>query len=253
MTRSMNPTIKTSPTAEEFIRIGVEMMASCIRSAIVDRKRCVLGFSGGNTPRPIYEALGKEKNIDWSNVWIFLVDDRYVRSDSPHSNQFLLRSTILKNAAIPESQVIVPDTTLPIDECIDLYDKHIADLVRRSPPDLVTLGMGDDGHIASLFPNSLSPSPSPVPLLRRGFGGQDGRGEDANDEFVIHTTTDRFTIHDRISVTLPVLTKARQALFLLQGKEKKNVWDEMMASAEGEGRWPAKAVLAACPTTVITQ
>ena len=51
MTRSMNPTIKISPTADEFIRDGTETMATYIRSAIAERKRCILGLSGGNTPR----------------------------------------------------------------------------------------------------------------------------------------------------------------------------------------------------------
>ncbi|MDO8649664.1 MAG: 6-phosphogluconolactonase [Candidatus Peregrinibacteria bacterium] len=217
-------------TDSDFVRTSVDRMKSIITEAIEERGICILGLSGGSTPRPIYEALGKEPGIDWSKVWIFLTDDRYIRADDPKSNQFLLRSTLLKHATVPESQIIVPDTSLPIDECIAQYDTWIGDLLKKGTPDLITYGMGDDGHIASLFP------PLAEPHLKA---------------CVIHTTTpstgsgqaDRFDVHDRISVTLPVLKTANHGLFFLKGEVKKRVWEEMMASEEDETRWPAKGVL----------
>ncbi|MSR87177.1 6-phosphogluconolactonase, partial [Candidatus Peribacteria bacterium] len=144
-------------TDAEFVTEGTALMRQNIDHAIKARGFCILGLSGGSTPKPIYEALGRAAEtpsspIDWSKVWVFLVDDRYIRADDPNSNQFLLRSTLLKNATIPESQIIFPDTTLPLPECVKLYGQHLNDLLKKGPPDLVTLGMGDDGHIASLFP-----------------------------------------------------------------------------------------------------
>ena len=217
---------------QEFIQHSTAFIERCILSAISSRGHAVIGLSGGSTPGPVYELVGKNASIDWSKVWIFLVDDRYVREDSPHSNQFLIRSTLLRNAPIPESQFITPDTTLPIEECRARYDAELKSLFAKGPADLVILGMGNDGHIASLFP----------PLSEHAFG----------PSLAIHTTTDIFDIHDRISVTLPVLTQARQALFLLKGKEKKDVWEQMMKSTEGIARWPAKAVMEAGHATVIT-
>src|SRR3989344_4984524 len=200
---------------------GVSHMRGVILEAINRGKRAVLGLSGGSTPRAIYEALGQE-NLDWSKVWVFLVDDRYINADDPKSNQFLLRSTLLKHAPIPESQIIFPDTTLPYEKCIDLYEKHLKDLFKKNPADLVTLGLGPDGHIASLFP--------PVP--EKAFG----------NHLVMGTTTDRFDVRERISVTLPVLTAAHDAIFFLKGQEKQRAWREMMESPEDERRWPAKAL-----------
>lgn len=217
----MMPTMITAGTDAEFVARGVEFLRDSIVDAITENKRCVIGLSGGSTPKPIYEALGKEK-LDWTKVWIFLVDDRYIRADDPNSNQFLLRSTLLKNAAIPESQLIFPDTTLPLAECVKLYDRHMTDLLKKGPADVVTLGMGDDGHIASLFP----------PLSEAAFG----------PKHVIHTTTEKFAVKDRISVTLPVLENAEEAVFFLKGAEKKKVWEEMTTSNEEGGRWPAKDV-----------
>ncbi|NOS68126.1 MAG: 6-phosphogluconolactonase [Candidatus Peribacteraceae bacterium] len=220
----MSPIISTKNDAD-FVARGVGFLEKAIREALSEHGCCIIGLSGGSTPKPIYEALGKEK-MDWSKIWIFLVDYRYIRADDPNSNQFLLLSTQLKNAAIPESQIFFPDTSLPLQECINLYDRHLKDLLKKGAPDIVTLGMGDDGHIASLFP----------PLTDAAFG----------QAAAIHTTTDTFDVRDRISVTLPVLKKARQSIFFLKGERKKAVWDEMMASNDDEKRWPAKKIDGAC-------
>jgi len=72
-------------------------------------------------------------------------------------------------------------------------------------------------------------------------------------ELTVRTTTDRFAVHDRISVTLPVLTNACSKIFLLRGKEKKKIWEEMLADDADERRWPAKAILASGNVTVVTQ
>ncbi len=213
----------------DFLEQGTAMLEHTIDTAVRERGFAILGLSGGSTPKPIYEALGTAK-MDWSMVWIFLVDDRYVRADDPNSNQFLLRSTLLKHAPVPASQIIFPDTTLPLSECVNLYNQHLNDLLQKGSPDIITLGMGDDGHIASLFP----------PLSDEAFG----------PSCAIHTTTATFAVKDRISVTMPVLRKARQAVFFLKGAEKKQVWEEMMESAEGGKMWPAKTLPTA---TVIAQ
>lgn len=216
----------------DFKEKGAAILEHIICEAAKERGYSVIGLSGGSTPREIYEALGRSKNIDWTRVWIFLVDDRYVPADSTDSNQFLLRSTLLKNAPIPESQIIFPDTTLPISACVDLYDKHLKSLLRKGSPDIVSLGMGDDGHIASLFP----------PLEDSAFGPAGG---------AIHTTTDKFAVKDRISVTMPVLERARRAVFFLRGAKKRRLWEEMIGSDEDKRRWPAKAILKSCVSTLI--
>lgn len=218
-------------TSEEFTLRAVAFIADVIRSSIATRNRCLLGLSGGKTPAPVYESLGKEPDIDWSKVWIFLVDDRFIRRDSPLSNQFLLRSTLLRTATIPESQILCPDTSLALPACIDEYDRVITAALGKNAPDLLVLGMGQDGHIASLFP----------PLSAEALGSR----------AVIGTTTDSFDVPKRISLTLPALQKSRGALFLLSGSEKKRVWEEMMESAEDSKRWPAKGIVSSCTSTVI--
>lgn len=209
---------------EVFVEQSTAVLRKHIARAIASRGACILGLSGGSTPRPIYEALGKEKGIDWARVWIFLVDERSVPPDHPESNQRLVRETLLKNAPIPKENLVFPDTTLPIEECIQKYARALRNLWKDYLPDVVTLGMGDDGHTASLFP----------PL-----------SDDAlSDRFlVLHTITDRFAIRDRITLALNPIAAAGTQIFFLKGNEKKKVWEEMLASAEDERRWPAKRIL----------
>ncbi|TSC80573.1 MAG: 6-phosphogluconolactonase [Candidatus Peregrinibacteria bacterium Gr01-1014_25] len=218
-----------APAADVFTTQSAGLLAAILRRNITDHGRCTIGLSGGSTPRPVYEILGKAAGIDWSAVTVFLVDDRCVRADSPHSNQFLLRSTLLRAAPIPESQVLFPDPSLAPDDSAEEYGRVLAPIVTRGI-DAVVLGLGADGHIASLFP--------PVPDTAAG------------PALVIATHTDRFDIPQRISVTLPVLTSAREAVVLL-GKDKKSAWEELRANEEDWHRWPLKAVTEKVETTAV--
>jgi 6-phosphogluconolactonase len=215
--------IKTQ-SEQDFIDSSVRILSDRIRQSIDEFGSAIVGLSGGSTPKPIYELLGKE-DIDWNKVSIFLVDDRYVAASDDDSNQKLVRDTLLQSAAIPEDQIIFPDTTLPLDKCVSQYEARLAELLSKGIPHIVTLGLGGDGHIASLFP--------PVPAA--GYG----------DRLVIHTETDDFAVHDRISTTMVIIGSADRKIFFLKGDEKKFVWDEMMQSEDNEDmdRWPAKAAL----------
>lgn len=218
---------------QEFITEGVGVLVERLSQHIDEFGAAIVGLSGGSTPKPIYEELGKQ-DVDWSKVTVFLVDDRYTDANDSDSNQKLVRDTLLKNAQIPEEQIIFPRTALPLDECIADYEQRLAEMLSKGIPHTVTLGLGEDGHIASLFP--------PVPL--EGYG----------DRLVIHTTTDDFAVRDRISTTMVVIGSADRKIFFLKGEKKKFVWDEMMQSdgTDDMDRWPARAALALGGGVVVT-
>lgn len=199
-------------------------LETAINRAVQRDGKCVLGLSGGSTPKPIYEALAK-CDVPWQKMFIFLIDDRYVPHDHPDSNVRLVTSTLLQ-AQPPEwriDHVLFPNTTLPYAECVRVYSNQLEKFFTHiGPPNVITLGMGDDGHIASLFP--------PV--------SQEAQGPD----LVIATSTDRFAIRERISVTFPVLQASPEIVFFLKGAAKKKVWDDMLASPEEWSRWPAKGL-----------
>lgn len=223
--------LTTINARENFVDTATETITALIREAIAERGSCVLALSGGSTPVPVYEALAVLSNIDWGNVFIVLVDERYVPANDPESNQGMIRAAFA-SAGIPNKHTHAPDTTRPLDECIAGYGTEVKEFLMTHPIDIAILGMGPDGHIASLFP--------PVP----------DAAFDA-DTAVIHTQTDQFAVHDRISLTLPVLQTARHAVFLLKGEEKKRVWEEMMGSTDNEKRWPAKAIIDAVEATIM--
>ncbi|MCF7844914.1 MAG: 6-phosphogluconolactonase [Kiritimatiellales bacterium] len=219
---------------EEFTREAVDVLKKKIASAIKTHNSCMLGLSGGSTPKLIYEQLGKE-DIDWSKVFIFLVDERYIESNDERSNQKLVRETLLKSAMVPEENILFPDTTLPLEDCVSDYTSKLKEMIDKQGflPDIVTLGLGEDGHIASLFP------PVPEEAL-------------SDQHFVLSTQTDQFEVKDRITLALNVIASAQNHIFFLKGEDKKNVWEEMMESDEDEHRWPAKRVLESEASTLIT-
>jgi 6-phosphogluconolactonase len=215
-------------TDEEFVNGGTLLLISLIHAVLQKQNGCLLALSGGSTPSPIYTELGKSSAIEWDKIWICLVDERYVDKENDDSNLKMINETLLKNTAIPKNNILFPDTSLPIDECVAQYNKALSNI----KPDIAVLGMGLDGHVASLFP----------PLTDNAVD---------REKFCIHTTTDKFAVHDRISMTLPVLARAGSSVFLLKGDEKKKIWEDMIKSPEGVRRWPAKGILSTGGVTVI--
>ncbi|HVW66476.1 MAG TPA: 6-phosphogluconolactonase [Candidatus Peribacteraceae bacterium] len=218
-------------SADDFTHRAVELLTHHIQRAIETHGSCVMGLSGGSTPRPIYEALGKQP-LNWSKVFVFLIDERHVDPSSEDSNQKLVRDTLLKHAHIPEENMVFPDTALPVHDCVKKYAEDLKAQWENRLPDISVLGMGPDGHIASLFP-----------LLTEK--------ETHERALALHTTTDRFAVHDRITVGLHVIAAIDTHLFLLKGDEKKRVWDEMIASQDNLHRWPAKFVIQSSDVTAL--
>lgn len=202
-------------TTEQFVRTATAWISAIIVKAQHDGGRVTIGLSGGSTPKPIYVLLSTELGIDWKRVTFFLVDERYVPAAHADSNTKMIRETLLTHAAT-EATLILPDTSLPLSECISDYAEKISKLT----PDLLILGMGDDGHIASLFP----------PVGPEAYGPAK----------VIHTTTETFAVRDRISVTFPVLLKTEQRLFLITGEKKAALLKTMQKDNEDVSMYPAQ-------------
>jgi 6-phosphogluconolactonase len=219
----------TSP--DEFIDQATALLGELILRAIAQRDECILGLSGGSTPGPVYTALGMRKDIDWTKVKIFLVDDRLVAPTAKDSNQRLIRETLLAEAEIPAANIYFPDTTLPIDMCVLAYAEALVYLFSKHAPDVLTLGLGPDGHIASLFP----------PLPEEAFG----------EVLALHTMTDTFTVRDRISVSPLVIIAALTQVLIITGEEKRKILLETMNAELDPVRRPLQAALATGKTVAI--
>lgn len=229
----MSVAVHTISDADTFAAAAAAHIADVIHKAIGGRDSCILGLSGGSTPRDAYTLLGRRTEIDWSKVTVFLIDERLVSSSDARSNAKLVHETLLASANIPASQIVFPDTSLSADTCTEEYDAKLRQLLGASGPDVLVVGMGEDGHIASLFP----------PVSAEATGKQ----------FALHTTTDHFEVHDRITATFSALSETKEAVFLLKGDSKKQTWEAMLVSDEGIERWPAKFLLERANVSVIAQ
>ncbi len=206
----------------EFIKESLRVLVPLIQEPLGAKGSCIVGLSGGSTPRPVYEALGNVADIDWPQVSVFLTDERYVPADHADSNQKLVRETLLAHAPIAADHCVFPTLARPVGECVGDEEARLRKLFVHGFPDVIVRGLGEGRHPASLFP--------PVPDAAFGEG------------IAIHTETDKFAVHDRISVTVRVLKESDHPVFFLKGDGKKAVWEKMTASKEKAKRWPAKAM-----------
>lgn len=163
--------------------------------------RFALVLSGGPTARECYEVLAGTSGVDWSLVDVYVGDERIVPPDDDDANQRLIREALLER--VGGAGTFRPwDTTLPVDECVAAYQRVIADLVTGPGIDLIHLGMGPDGHTASLFEGSRALDADPSELAA---ANEDPSGRNP---------------HQRLTLTLPVINSARLAVFTVAGASK---------------------------------
>lgn len=163
-----------------------------------------LAVSGGSTPGPLYSQLA-EAHVDWTQVEIYLVDERYVPADSGYSNFKLIEDTLINKLPQKPHKWVNFDCSLPIEEALKKYEQKLD----TSDPhffDLILLGIGTDGHTASLFPDDQ--------LL------------DEEVMWVGHSSNGN-PIPDRLTLTYPALEASRKIIFLVSGEGKDAILKEL--------------------------
>ena len=163
--------------------------------------RFALVLSGGGTARASYEMLAERGGIDWSLVDVYVGDERMVPPDDEDANQRLIREALLDRVGAVGSFSPMP-TELPLDECVAAYQRVMSDLVTGAGIDLIHLGMGPDGHTASLFAGATALDAEPGELI--------AATEDPNG----------LNPHPRLTLTLPAVNSARLAVFTVAGASK---------------------------------
>jgi 6-phosphogluconolactonase len=197
-TAPVNPIVVSGPA--ELAEAAAAWTAERITAAVGERGACYLALAGGETPRGCYERLARPPYRDalpWASVFVYWSDERQVPLDDPVSNYAMAKAALLDHVPIPPSQVfpLVGDPTPAL---------------RRVPPDaggfprfdLIHLGLGEDGHTASLFVGS--------PALREA------------QAFVAVVHDAPKPPPDRLTLTLPVINAARAVLFMVQGASKRD-------------------------------
>lgn len=203
----------------EFWTGALKATLKAIEEALATHGHARIGLAGGSTPKKLYEMLSHE-NLPWEKLTWILVDERYVPADDEESNLRMISSALFKPAHIPEENRVFFDTSLPSLESVKSMASRLHFLEKYRAPlfDLLILGAGKDGHIASLFEGDSSM-----------FSPEYSYAAEAP---VVYETTERLT------VSLAALCKANKALLLLKGNEKKPV----IQALEGEPVLPLTAL-----------
>jgi 6-phosphogluconolactonase len=154
------PSTEVFPDTETLSWAASERIADLLVKTIHDKTRATLVLTGGKTPKPIYEMLASpfySDPIDWKRVHIFWGDERCVPPENPDSNFGMARSALISKIDVPPENVHRMKGELDAEDAADLYEREIIDFFQDAgiPSfDLLLLGMGEDGHTASLFPGT---------------------------------------------------------------------------------------------------
>ncbi|MBM3191396.1 MAG: 6-phosphogluconolactonase [Chlamydiae bacterium] len=141
---------------EETVLFCVKHFLYCAEQAMASHGYFAVALSGGSTPKALYDLLGHHHSsaLDWSKVYLFWSDERSVAPDHPDSNYHMAMQSGLKLLPILPSHIFRMPADGVIKEGAKSYEATLDKILQGSPLDLIMLGMGDDGHTASLFPNT---------------------------------------------------------------------------------------------------
>jgi len=203
--------IRVYPDPDALARALSGAVAAELRNAVAVRGAATLVLAGGNTPAAAYRRLAADGDVPWDRVEFLFGDERCVPPHDPASNYRLARETLFEPVGIDPACVHRMQGELPPAEAAEAYERELRGVLGDAPPDLVLLGLGTDGHTASLFPGS--------PAL------------DETRRWVVPTESPAGARH-RISLTYPVLNRARHAWFTVSGADKAETAARVLAGED---------------------
>jgi 6-phosphogluconolactonase len=212
----VKPDVRVFPELDALSHALAEMFVSEVQQAINSSGRCTVALAGGSTPRRLYRflAFGYAERLPWPAVQLFMGDERYVPPDDPLSNFRMVRETLIDHLPVPPENVHPMDTTYADpSQAAEAYERVLREHFAGDWPrfDVVFLGMGTDGHTASLFPGT----PALLETVR----------------WVVATTSPRQPPR-RLTLTLPVFNQARHVHFLVAGPAKADALQQVLMTPE---------------------
>jgi 6-phosphogluconolactonase len=232
--------IEVCDNATVLAALAADRIVAAAQSAITQRGRFTLVLSGGSTPERTYRLLGQDPRrelIDWSRTWFFFGDERCVPPDDPRSNFNLANEALLKPARIaPDHVFAVPMDNRSPAESAAAYEATLRTFFNLPAPpthsssprnlpafDLILLGLGDDGHTASLFPGK--------PTL------------DEKNAWVTWSPPGVLPPPvDRVTFTFPLINAAQEAMILISGEAKAAIVHDVLDSPPNVHKHPASGV-----------
>ena len=227
---SQAPAIHTFTDAQELTRAAAGLFLEVGKLAIAERNRFLVALSGGSTPKALYSILASDKyaqQLDWSKVHFLFGDERSVPPTHADSNFAMANAILFSPLHIPSAQIHRMRGEDPPETAAAQYEttlRHLTTAVPGQWPrlDIVLLGMGDDGHTASLFPGTASLT--------------------EQTRWVVPSTSPQGT-RARVTLTLGVINHASVVLFLVAGRNKAAVVRRVLEQRPGDpGPYPAALI-----------
>jgi len=224
--------VKVWADALQLFRAAADEFTRAAREAIAARGRFCVALAGGTTPRGAYALLAEDdarrpaQCLPWDKVHFFFGDERRVPPSNPDSNYRMAREALFARIAVPEANIHRIEAELEPKEAADQYQELLQTFFALGPGelprfDLVLLGMGPDGHTASLFPGT--------------------QALDETSRLVVANWVERLRTF-RITLTFPVLNHAAEVLFLVSGADKAEMLRNVLQGDSSGAVYPAQRV-----------
>lgn len=213
----MSGRLNVYPTADALAQGAANQIALLLSESIHSRGRALIALSGGGTPRGVYTLLASDSfqsRVRWKSVHVFWGDERCVSPEHPDSNFKMANETLLKHITIPSSHVHRVMGELEPEHAVRAYEEELRRTFRLGHDalpkfDLILLGLGDDGHTASLFPGT--------PSLRE------------RQKLVTGVFVEKWKSY-RVTLTYPTINNAAHILFLVSGRSKSAILADVLQS-----------------------
>jgi 6-phosphogluconolactonase len=231
MPRPVEITVKVGATEQEVARQSAQMFAESIQHAVAARGLARVAISGGSTPKAVFELLADPAapflaGIPWQSLQLFWVDERCVPPTHEESNYRMTRQAMLDKLPLPSENVHRMEGELDPEEAASRYEAEIRNAFKlegaQTPTfDLIMLGLGPDGHTASLFPHT------------------DGLNEMARIVMANHVPQKDVW---RITLTWPVIAQGREVAFLVEGEDKAEMVQRVFTGPYDPEALPAQLI-----------
>jgi 6-phosphogluconolactonase len=223
------PEILVLPDPAALFRAAADRFVEQAKAAVAARGRFTVALSGGSTPKGLFQDLAATDRgaLPWNKMYFFWGDERHVPPDHPESNYRMAREALLSKVPVPAANIFrIPAEDSDASRAAATYESTLRSFFHLAAGqfpefDLILLGMGPDGHTASLFPRTKA-------LAER-------------TRLVVANWVEKFKT-DRITFTVPVLNEARVVEFLVAGKDKVEALHEVLEGPASPELYPSKLV-----------
>ena len=217
--------INVFETANEIIEALASFIVKTGQESIAQNNQFTFALSGGNSPKKLFQLLASEKfknQLDYTKVFFFFGDERYVAHSHPDSNYLMAKEALLDPLSIPNHQIFAVDTSLnPADAALN-YEQKIIDFFGNQPIfDFILLGLGDDAHTASIFPKTTLVS--------------------VHDRWIKEVYLEDKQVY-RISFTAPLINNAKNIAFLTFGANKADAIKAVFEMEKDFEQYPAQLI-----------